>query len=125
MPHHDDSSSPFPEIDSSHGGPPRDVIAVYLRQLRDDSREVKSDLKEHRENTGKALEDIRIQIARLPSSCPRASQCSEMWEEVDKLKLDKARSDGAIMGGKLVFGVISSAVGALFALVVAYFSNKK
>jgi len=120
-----ESDSPFPEIDSSHGGPSRDMIAMYLRQLRDESREVKADLKEHRENTSKALEEIRITIARMPSSCPKSDQCSEMWESVDQMKIDKAKQEGGLIVGKFVFGLVSSSIGALFALVVTYFQNKK
>jgi len=121
MPHHDDSSSPFPEIDSNHGGPPRDVIAVYLRQLRDDSREVKNDLKEHRENTSKALEEIRIQIARMPSGgCPQADRCAEMRETVEQMKIDNAKQAGA----KTVLVMVGSVLGSLITMVVPYLFTK-
>jgi len=118
------SNDPFPDVDSRHG-PSRDVLVVYMRQLRDGFKDLSTELKDHRENTSKALEEIRINIARLPIGCARADQCESMWKEVDALRLEKATQKGAILGGKIVFGMVSGVVSAIFTLVVAYFTLRK
>jgi hypothetical protein len=118
------SNDPFPEADQQHT-PSRDVLLVYMRQLRDGFKDLSLDLKDHREKTSVALENIRLSIAKFPVGCPRAGQCENMWEEVDTLRLEKAEQRGALLGGKLVIGCVSGLVSSLFALVVAYFTFSK
>jgi hypothetical protein len=122
MPDH--TTDPFPEVDSSHG-PSRDVLVVYMRQLRDGFKDLSFDLKDHREKTSASLEQIRMSIATLPKVCPRSEQCGDMWQEVDILRMEKAEQKGALLGGKLVIGCVSGLVSALFALIVAYFTLRK
>jgi hypothetical protein len=120
----ENTQDPFQDVDSKHG-PSRDVLVVYMRQLRDGFKDLSTDLKEHRENTSKALEEIRLSIARFPVGCARADQCENMWREVDNLRLEKATQKGALLGGKIVIGGISGLVSAAFALLGAYLTLKK
>jgi len=120
----DHTTDPFPEVDSSHG-PSRDVLVVYMRQLRDGFKDLSIELKDHREKTSVALEQIRISIAKFPVGCSRADQCADMWQEVDALRLEKAEQKGAMLGGKLVIGCVSGLVSAIFALATAYLTLRK
>jgi hypothetical protein len=124
MPLPNNTSDPFPQVDSSHGGPSRDVIAVYLRQLRDGYIKLEEKLGTHKDLTAKSFEEIRLHLARLPSACPKADQCTVMWEEVEALKFDKAKSDGKVEGGKIVLTAISAAIGSLVTMAGIYFTAK-
>ena len=113
MPHHQaDSESPFVN-DSSHGIS-RDAIVFRLNSLeRGQSR------------TFEKLEEITLLIAKMPSGgCPQADQCAEMRETVEQMKMDKAKQDGALMGGKAVLVFVGSALGSLITMVVPYLFTK-
>jgi hypothetical protein len=116
----DGSNDPFPQIDSNHG-PSRDVIAVYLRQLRDGYQKLDVKLEDHKEKTSTALEEIRISLAKTSQSCPRSEQCQEIFKQVDVLRIDREARKGAFWAGRALLIFISSSVGAMAAIIATWY----
>ena len=113
MPQHSvDSETPF-NNDSAHGIS-RDAIVFRLNSL-----------ERGQARTFEKLEEISILIARMPTgACPQSELCAEMRETVEQLKLDKAKNDGALLGGKAVLVALGATVGALVSMVGTYISWK-
>jgi hypothetical protein len=116
-----DSKDPFEPLDSRHG-PSRDVIIVYLRQLRDGFLDISKELKDHKEKTSSALEVIRISLATVPKICPQADRCEGMGQELDELRLERAERKGARWMGRFWMVFLSGAIGAASALTAMWFS---
>ncbi len=115
-----DSHDPFPQVDSSHG-PSRDVLVVYLRQLRDSFKEISGDLKSHKKETSEALESIRLQLAVIPKGCSRSDQCESVFRQINELQIDKARRQGALWMSKAWMVILSSTIGAASAIAATWF----
>jgi hypothetical protein len=113
MPHNVDSDSPFTK-DSSHGIS-RDAIIFRLQSLeRGQSR------------TFDKLDEISILIARMPSGvCHQSESCADMRETVEQMKINQAKQDGALLGGKAVLVALGATVGALVSMVGTYLSWRK
>lgn len=116
-----DSNDPFPQVDSNHGGPSRDVIAVYLRQLRDGFSDLSVKLDDHKEKTSSALEEIRISIAKSSQVCPRAEQCKNVFDRVEVLWNEKTAIKASIATGRIFLVFLGSLVGAASAIAATWF----
>jgi len=115
MPHRPvESNPPFNDRQDSQHGPSRGEIAFRLESLEKGQDSIHQEIK-----------GILVAIAKVPSgACPRSEQCQEMWGEVEQLKLDKAKQDGAMLGGKAVLVALGATVGALVSMVGTYISWK-